>query len=54
MKGFNEFKFKNKEYLNSEKISKGIFSLPLYPEIKNKQIFTVCVKLKKILKELST
>ena len=27
MKGFNEFKFKNEEYLNSEKISKGIFSL---------------------------
>tara|TARA_B100001250_G_scaffold404245_1_gene419913 strand:- start:708 stop:1838 length:1131 start_codon:yes stop_codon:yes gene_type:complete len=38
---------------NSEIISKGIFSLPLYPELKNKDVIIICKKIKKILKKLN-
>ena len=34
---------------NTEYLSKGIFCLPLYPELKNKQVKYICKELKKIL-----
>ncbi len=37
---------------NSEKKSKGIFSLPLYPELKNSEVSFICSKLIKILKKI--
>ncbi len=44
---------KNKKYLkNSEKKSKGIFSLPLYPELKNSEVTSICNKLINILKKI--
>jgi len=44
---------KNKKYLkNSEIKSKGIFSLPLYPELKNSEVTSICNKLIKILKKI--
>ena len=48
MKGYSEY-FKNKKFEISEIKSKGIFSLPLYPELKIKDVKTICRKLKKIL-----
>ena len=38
-----------KNLKNSEVKSKGIFCLPIYPEIKNKDIIKICDQLKKIL-----
>ena len=32
--------------------SKNIFSLPLYPEIKDKEIYLICRVLKKIISEI--
>ena len=48
MKGYANF-FKNEKYVVSEIKSKGIFSLPLYPELRIKDINIICRKLKKIL-----
>ena len=48
MKGYATF-FKNEKYVISEIKSKGIFSLPLYPELNIKDINIICRKLKKIL-----
>ena len=48
MKGYATF-FKNEKYIVSEIQSKGIFSLPLYPELKIKDIYIICKKLKRIL-----
>ena len=48
MKGYAAF-FKNEKYVVSEIKSKGIFSLPLYPELRIKDINIICRKLKKIL-----
>ena len=48
MKGYATF-FKNEKYVISEIKSKGIFSLPLYPELRIKDINIICKKLKKIL-----
>ena len=52
MNAFREYKFNNKDYVNSEKLSKNIFSLPLYPEIKDKEIYLICRVLKKIISEI--
>ena len=38
MKPYKKFKYDAKVLRNSEKISKGIFSLPLYPELKHKDV----------------
>ena len=47
------FKYlKSKKLKTSENLSKGIFSLPLYPELSNKQIFKVVNSLKKVLKDI--
>ena len=48
MKGYSNF-FKNDIHKISEIKSKGIFSLPLYPELSLKDQKTICKKLKKIL-----
>ena len=44
--------FKNKKELkNSEKKAKGIFCLPLYPELKDQEVKKICNCIKKILKK---
>jgi len=48
MKGYSKY-FANGKFKISEIKSKGIFSLPLYPELKVKDVKTICNKLKKIL-----
>ena len=48
MKAYSNF-FINEKYPISEIKSKGIFSLPLYPELKIKDVKIICKKLKKIL-----
>jgi aminotransferase EvaB len=48
MKAYSNF-FKNEKYIVSENMSKGIFSLPLYPELSIKDVKIICKKLKKIL-----
>lgn len=48
MKGYAKY-FTNSKFEISEIKSKGIFSLPLYPELKIKDVKTICRKLKKIL-----
>lgn len=48
MKGYKNL-FQNKKYINSEIKSKGIFSLPLYPDLTFKEINLICKKLKRIL-----
>ena len=46
------FKYlKSKKLKISENLSKGIFSLPLYPELSDKQIYKVANTLKKILND---
>jgi dTDP-4-amino-4,6-dideoxygalactose transaminase len=44
--------FNRKKFINTEIFSKKIFSLPIYPELTNKQIFKVIYELKLILKSL--
>ena len=47
------FKYlKSKKLKVSENLSKGIFSLPLYPELSDKQIFKVVNSLKKVLQDI--
>lgn len=48
MKGYS-FLFKKEKYKISETKSKGIFSLPLYPELDIKKVKIICKKLRKIL-----
>ena len=48
MKGYSDL-FKKEKYEISETKSKGIFSLPLYPELEIKNVKIICKKLKKIL-----
>ena len=42
----------NKRLKNSEKKSKGIFCLPIYPELKNKEVIKICKTIKKIMKKV--
>ena len=48
MKGYSNI-VKNNKYKISEIKSRGIFSLPLYPELNIKEVKIICKKLKKIL-----
>ena len=48
MKAYSNL-FLNEKYSVSETKSKGIFSLPLYPELSLKDVRYICRKLKKIL-----
>jgi dTDP-3-amino-2,3,6-trideoxy-4-keto-D-glucose/dTDP-3-amino-3,4,6-trideoxy-alpha-D-glucose/dTDP-2,6-dideoxy-D-kanosamine transaminase len=41
--------FKKNELKNAEKFSKGIFSLPIYPELSNKKLYKIIKELKYIL-----
>jgi|TARA_B100001093_G_scaffold162403_1_gene154839 dTDP-3-amino-2,3,6-trideoxy-4-keto-D-glucose/dTDP-3-amino-3,4,6-trideoxy-alpha-D-glucose/dTDP-2,6-dideoxy-D-kanosamine transaminase len=52
MKAYSKI-IKNKKYLkNSEAKSKGIFCLPLYPELKNKELKKICNSLIDVLKKI--
>ena len=50
MNAYKNFNFNNNELKNTIKYSKEIFSLPLYPEIKDSEIKKICDSLKSILK----
>ena len=51
MKAYSKI-IKNKQRLvNSEIVSKGIFSLPLYPELKMNEIKMICKNLIQILEK---
>ena len=51
MKAYSHI-IKNKQRLaNSESASKGIFSLPLYPELKIKEVKKICKDLIDILEK---
>ena len=53
MKAYKDFnKTKNSNLKMTEKVSKGIFSLPLYPNLKYKQAYKITKILKNILKNL--
>ena len=53
MKPYKKFKYNLNVLKNSEILSKGIFSLPLYPELRNRDIIAICKKIKKILNKLN-
>ena len=42
-----------KDLKNTERKSKGIFCLPLYPEMTNREVFKVCDGIKKAMKKLN-
>ncbi len=52
MKAYSKIIKNQKNLRNSEKKSKGIFSLPLYPELKKSEVTSICNKLVKILKKI--
>ena len=50
MKAYKKFSSSNKkDLINTERFSKGIFSLPLYPKLKKNEIVKISNTLKKIL-----
>ena len=52
MKAYKNLKFNQNELLKSEKKAKGIFSLPLYPELKETEVLKICNKLKEALRKV--
>ena len=44
--------FKNKKFFKTEIKAKGIFSLPLYPELEIQKVKKICYNLKKILSKI--
>ena len=48
MNGYKNY-FKNQRFELSELKSKGIFSLPLYPELRLSLVYKICKELKKII-----
>ena len=52
MKGYKSFFKRNILLKNSENKSKGIFSLPLYPELSNKDILNICKNLRNIVRSI--
>ena len=52
MKAFKHFFRKDKDLKKSEIKSKGIFCLPIYPELKDKEVIKICRSLKKILDKI--
>ena len=52
MTAYKKLFIANNDLKNSEKMSKGIFCLPLYPEMTNAEVLKVCKILKNILKKL--
>ena len=53
MKGYKNFKFDNQNLKYSEKLSREIFSLPLYPELRDYEVKKICMILIKILKKIN-
>ena len=53
MKAYKKNFRNNKRLKNSEIRSKGIFCLPIYPELKDKEVVKVCKSIKKILAEIN-
>ena len=51
MTPYKKFFSKKINLVNSEIKSQGIFSLPIYPEMKNKEVITVCNSIKKVIKK---
>ena len=51
MKAYSKFNTTNEKFVNSEKYAKGIFCIPLYPEITDNQAYNLCNKIKLILKK---
>lgn len=51
MNGYKKL-FLKKKFINTEIKSKGIFSLPLYPELEINTVLKICNSLKKILKNV--
>ena len=49
MQGYKKFFSKKKNLKNSETKSKGIFCLPIYPELKNKEVDLVCKNIQIIM-----
>ena len=52
MKAYQKFFKGNKRLKNSEIKSKGIFCLPIYPELRDKEVIQICKTIKKILKKV--
>ncbi len=52
MKAYSKLIRNKKDLRNSEKKSKGIFSIPLYPELNQKEVNKICIALKKIISKL--
>ena len=52
MTPYKVFFTKNKKLKNSENKSKGIFCLPLYPELQKEEVLKICSILKKTMKKL--
>lgn len=53
MKGYKNYNFNNHNLKYSKKLSKEIFSLPLYPELKDYEVKKICKALIKILKKIN-
>ena len=51
MKPYKKLLLKKKDLLNTEIKSKGIFCLPLYPELTNQEVKRICSKIKDCLKK---
>ena len=52
MKAYKKIIFNKEKLVESEIKSKGIFSLPLYPELKEKDVIKICKILKVALKNI--
>ncbi len=52
MKAYSKLITNKKDLSNSEKKSKNIFCLPLYPELTNKEVKKICFILKKIVNKI--
>ena len=48
MRGYSHLKYKKNDFPVAEKCAKQIFSLPMYPQLKKKEILKVVKTLKKI------
>ena len=53
MNAYKKFFKNNKRLKNSELKSKGIFCLPIYPELTNQEVLKICNKIKKTIKKLN-
>ena len=53
MSAYKKFFQNNKRLKNSEIKSKGIFCLPLYPELKKKEVINICKKINQIMDKMN-